>query len=102
MLIVPACPVTLESHDDGQLAALAQAGDGAAFEVLVRRWQIPLLRFLHARVNYRADAEDLFRCRQIGGEGRLLSWVVSRKDGHAQPLAMELSRWSTCPMARAC
>lgn len=61
MMIAPSCPVTLESQDDGQLAALAQVGDSEAMEALVRRWQIPLLRFFHRRLNNRADAEDLFQ-----------------------------------------
>jgi RNA polymerase sigma-70 factor, ECF subfamily len=62
MMITPVRPaLTLQSQDDGQLAALAQDGDIAAFEVLVRRWQIPLLRFLRRRVNNRDDAEDLFQ-----------------------------------------
>ena len=61
MTIALSCPSTLDSQDDGQLAALAQDGDGEALEMLVRRWQVPLLRFLYHRVNNRADAEDLFQ-----------------------------------------
>lgn len=47
--------------DDQALARLACAGDPAAMEALVRRWQVPLVRFLERRVGSRSDAEDLFQ-----------------------------------------
>lgn len=47
--------------DDQVLAAEARNGDIDAFEQLVRRWQLPLVRFLERRVGTRADAEDLFQ-----------------------------------------
>jgi RNA polymerase sigma-70 factor, ECF subfamily len=42
---------------DEELARRAKAGSAAHFEELVRRFQVPLLRFLSRRV--RVDAEDL-------------------------------------------
>lgn len=45
---------------DEMLACQARAGDLAALEALVRRWQVPLLSFLQRRVG-RTDAEDLFQ-----------------------------------------
>ena len=47
--------------DDQSLARLARAGDTAAMEALVRRWQVPLVRFLQRRVGSHSDAEDLFQ-----------------------------------------
>lgn len=58
--------------DDQSLARLARAGDAAALEALVRRWQVPLVRFLQRRVGSHADAEDLFQetfvrvCQHLG------------------------------------
>ena len=47
--------------DDQSLARLARAGDSAAMEALIRRWQVPLVRFLQRRVGNHSDAEDLFQ-----------------------------------------
>lgn len=47
--------------DDQSLARLARAGDAAAMEALVRRWQVPLVGFLQRRVGSHSDAEDLFQ-----------------------------------------
>lgn len=47
--------------DDQSLARLVRAGDSAAMEALVRRWQVPLVRFLQRRVGRHSDAEDLFQ-----------------------------------------
>ena len=47
--------------NDQVLARLARAGNLAAFESLLRKWQPPLLRFLQRRVGNRSDAEDLFQ-----------------------------------------
>jgi len=44
---------------DQQLAREAQQGSVAGFEELARRYQVPLLHFLRARVRSEADAEDL-------------------------------------------
>ncbi len=47
--------------DDESLARQARAGDLSALEALVRRWQVPIVRFLERRVGDRTDAEDLFQ-----------------------------------------
>lgn len=47
--------------DDESLACRARAGDSSAMEQLVRKWQVPLMRFLERRVGRRGDAEDLFQ-----------------------------------------
>jgi RNA polymerase sigma-70 factor (ECF subfamily) len=44
---------------DEQLAYRVQKGDRASFEVLVRKYQVPLLRFIRERVHSEADAEDI-------------------------------------------
>ena len=43
---------------DEQLAEAAKRGSSAAFDELVERYQLRLLRFLLGRCNSRADAED--------------------------------------------
>jgi len=52
----PPMPMT-----DETLADRARSGDLAAMDLLVRRWQSPLLAFLQRRVLSHADAEDLFQ-----------------------------------------
>jgi RNA polymerase sigma-70 factor, ECF subfamily len=44
---------------DEQLAYRVQKGCRASFEMLVRRYQVPLLRFIRERVRSEADAEDI-------------------------------------------
>ena len=44
---------------DEQLAYRVQKGCRASFELLVRRYQVPLLRFIRERVHSEADAEDI-------------------------------------------
>ena len=51
----------LESVSNEELAAKARCGCAASFELLVRRFQVPLLRFLRRRVTCDADAEDLLQ-----------------------------------------
>ena len=46
---------------DQRLACAARRGSLASFEELVRRFQVPLLRFLIRHVGNRADAEDLLQ-----------------------------------------
>jgi RNA polymerase sigma-70 factor, ECF subfamily len=45
--------------DDGDLVALARAGDPVAFERLFERYHTPVLNYLHRMVGDRALAEDL-------------------------------------------
>jgi RNA polymerase sigma-70 factor (ECF subfamily) len=49
---------TLEQTDE-HLARAARAGSLECFEELVRRYQVPLLRFLQRRLPHRHDAEDI-------------------------------------------
>lgn len=58
---------------DGQLATLAQAGDQAAFGVLVRRWQRPLERFLSRLLSDEEAARDA--CQ----EALLKAWIHIRR-----------------------
>ena len=51
-------PIELDLTDE-QLAQRAQEGCRRSFEQLVRRYQVPLLRFVTERVRCAADAEDL-------------------------------------------
>jgi RNA polymerase sigma-70 factor (ECF subfamily) len=52
-------PSQLRDLTDEQLAARAQARCASSFEELVRRYQVPLLRFVAERVHCSADAEDV-------------------------------------------
>jgi RNA polymerase sigma-70 factor (ECF subfamily) len=49
----------LAELSDEELARQARAGSSACFEQLVRRHQVPLLRFLERRMGRRSDAEDV-------------------------------------------
>jgi hypothetical protein len=60
VILVQQPPGTMEVSDES-LARKARAGDLSALDALVRRWQVPLVRFLERRVGRRADAEDLFQ-----------------------------------------
>jgi len=46
-------------RDDWELVACAQAGDQEAFAVLVRRHQLPVIRFCQRMTRSASDAEDL-------------------------------------------
>jgi RNA polymerase sigma-70 factor (ECF subfamily) len=46
---------------DEMLARCAARGDRAALDQLVRRWQVPLLRFLQRHLPSRWDAEDVLQ-----------------------------------------
>jgi RNA polymerase sigma-70 factor (ECF subfamily) len=46
---------------DEELAARALAGSATCYEALVRRYQVPLLRFLVKRFPSRRDAEDILQ-----------------------------------------
>ena len=50
-----------ESSSDEALASQARAGSLAAFDQLVRRYQVPLLRFLQRKNPMPVDAEDLLQ-----------------------------------------
>lgn len=51
----------LASVTDEQLARRAQGGCARSFELLVRRFQVPLLHFLSKRLRSPADAEDVLQ-----------------------------------------
>ena len=51
----------LESIADEELARRACAGSAACYEEIVRRYQVPLLRFLTTRFPSRRDAEDILQ-----------------------------------------
>src|SRR4029453_11533610 len=48
-----------QEPEDGELFAAYRAGDGAAFELLFRRWQAPLRRHLSRMLGDEAAADDL-------------------------------------------
>ena len=49
----------LQTLTDEQLAARARAGSTDCYEEIVRRYQVPLMRFLTKRFPSRRDAEDI-------------------------------------------
>lgn len=49
----------MHETDDWELVARAQAGDQEAFAVLVRRYQLPVVRFCQRMTRSVPDAEDL-------------------------------------------
>lgn len=49
----------MHNLSDQELAARARAGSAGCFEEIVRRYQVPLLRFLERRFPSRHDAEDV-------------------------------------------
>ena len=51
----------LQNLSDEELARRARAGSAACFEEIVRRYQVPLLRFLTKRFPSRRDAEDILQ-----------------------------------------
>ncbi len=51
----------LRTASDEQLARRAQGGCPESFDLLVRRFQVPLLQFLRKRVKSAADAEDILQ-----------------------------------------
>src|SRR3954452_23030204 len=51
----------LNNFKDEELAGRALAGSAAAYEVLVRRYQVPLMRFLQKRFPSRRDGEDILQ-----------------------------------------
>lgn len=76
----------LLSDTDEQLARRAQRGCAESFELLVRRFQVPLLHFLRKRVKSHADAEDLLQetfvraYQQIGkyrDRWRFSTWIFT-------------------------
>lgn len=52
---------SLDQLDDQELARWAQAGCESSFEELVRRFQVPLMRFLLRRMGRQHDAEDVLQ-----------------------------------------
>ncbi len=57
----------LESIADEELARRACAGSAACYEEIVRRYQVPLLRFLSTRFPSRRDAEDILQDTFVKG-----------------------------------
>jgi RNA polymerase sigma-70 factor (ECF subfamily) len=51
----------LDNFSDEELAGRALAGSAACYEVIVRRHQVPLMRFLVKRFPSRRDAEDILQ-----------------------------------------
>jgi len=51
----------LNNFSDEDLACRALAGSAACYEVLVRRYQVPLMRFLQKRFPSRRDGEDILQ-----------------------------------------
>ena len=51
----------LSNFDDKELARRALAGSAACYEEIVRRYQVPLVRFLNKRFPSRRDAEDILQ-----------------------------------------
>lgn len=51
----------LQNLTDEELAGRARAGSAACFEEIVRRHQVPLVRFLTKRFPSRRDAEDILQ-----------------------------------------
>lgn len=66
---------------DEQLAARARSGCRHSFELLVRRYQVRLLRFLQRRVRGGADAEDLLQDTFVRAFEKLESYDTSRPFG---------------------
>jgi RNA polymerase sigma-70 factor (ECF subfamily) len=54
-------PQRLTDLTDEELARRARAGSSSCFEELVRRFQVPLLRFLMRHLPRRCDAEDVLQ-----------------------------------------
>lgn len=52
---------SFEHLSDEELARRARAGSLSCFDELVRRYQVPLLRFLHRRTPSGGDAEDVLQ-----------------------------------------
>src|SRR5258708_2987420 len=46
-------------NEDGELFPPCQTGDASAFEALVRRWQVPIARFLVRLLGTSAPVADL-------------------------------------------
>jgi RNA polymerase sigma-70 factor (ECF subfamily) len=51
----------LENFRDEELATRARAGSAACFEEIMRRYQVPLIRFLDKRFPSRRDSEDILQ-----------------------------------------
>jgi RNA polymerase sigma-70 factor, ECF subfamily len=51
----------LQNLSDEELAQQARAGSAACYEEIVRRYQLPLMRFLTRRFPSRRDAEDILQ-----------------------------------------
>ena len=62
---------TLRNTADEELALQSQAGSLPAFQEIVRRFQVPLLRFVRRRTSCLADAEDIVQDALVLGWRKL-------------------------------
>ncbi len=86
-LLMPAIqsPVTEEIHPDVALVARAKAGDGAAFEKLVRQYERQVFRVAQHITQNREDAEDITqdaflkayeKLEQFQGNSKFSTWLI--------------------------
>lgn len=68
----------LAGTSDEELACRARAGSSSSFEELVRRFQVPLLRFLMRRLPCQSDAEDVLQDSFVRAYQRLDQYQESR------------------------
>ncbi len=95
----------LAAADDRVLVDAAVDGSAQAFDLLARRYQVPLLRYLRRRTPNRADAEDVLqetllrafeKLPQCHG-GRFRSWIYAI----ARNIAIDHNRRLIRPMPTA-
>ena len=73
-------PTGVQAVDDAELARCVQAGDHAAFELLMRRHNRRLYRLVRAMLRSSADAEEALQeaylaAFQFRGEASLATWL---------------------------
>ncbi|RMF96965.1 MAG: sigma-70 family RNA polymerase sigma factor [Planctomycetota bacterium] len=78
----------LRTLTDEELVALAQDGGMAAFEELVRRYQVPVLHFLMRKAQDRHEAEDLVQETFVRAFRKL---HLCRTDGSFRPWLFTLA-----------
>ncbi len=93
----------LQNLSDEELARRARAGSAACYEEIVRRYQVPLLRFLTRRFPSRRDAEDILQdtfvkawqsLHQFDPQYPLRTWMYTI----AYRLAVSRGRRETAPV----